>query len=198
MTECKGVQQQDGLKAYTRDTVIEVYKKHQSIRMVTAETGCPPYTAFIWLKKAGILANNDSVRYGTPASRNGGMAEAEFRRLVPNAMPANVHLQQNCPAFDFDVNGWTVDVKFCGERKNGCFAFKTAVNKQLRPDFFCVFVCERGSIETGYKVLLIPEEFLSNQLNVSFRSGDIHSDEIYAFEVPAQDLAAVFESDKEV
>ena len=181
---------------YTREQVCEVYKQHGSIRAVTDETGCPPYTAFIWLKKAGVLNSVDSVRYGTQASRNGGAAEKEFKRLVPKAMAANEHLNANCPSFDFDINGWTVDVKFSSINKTGTYRFATAGAKALRPDFFCVFACSKGSIQSGYRILLIPEDMISNSFSFRFRDGDTSDDEVWLYEVMPEDLAGIFEDDK--
>lgn len=182
--------------AYTREQVYEVYKQHGSIRAVTDETGCPPYTAFIWLKKAGVLNSVDSVRYGTQASRNGGMAEREFKRLVPKAMAANEHLHANCPSFDFDINGWMVDVKFTSINKSGAYRFQTAGNKALRPDFFCVFACAKGSIQSGYRILLIPEAMITNTSTFHFRDGDTRNDEVWLYEVHPEALAGIFEDDK--
>lgn len=181
---------------YSREQVYEVYKQLGSIRAVTNETGCPPYTAFIWLKKAGILNSVDSVRYGTLASRNGGAAEQEFKRLVPKAMAANEHLDAHCPSFDFDINGWTVDVKFSAINKTGAYRFATAGNKALRPDFFCVFACAKGSIQSGYRILLIPEEMINNSFSFQFRNGDTSDDEVWLYEVQPEALAGIFEDDK--
>lgn len=181
------------MMAYTRDQVLDAYKKHGSIRAVTEETGCPPYTAFIWLKKSGDLKSVDSIRYGTQASRNGGMAELEFKRLVPKAMAANEHLHANCPSFDFDINGWMVDVKFSSINKTGSFRFQTSSRKELRPDFYCVFACEKGSINTGYRILLIPEEMVTNSSSVSIRNGTTSDDEVWLYEVAPKNLAAVFD-----
>lgn len=182
--------------AYTKDRVLEVYRQHGSIRAVTDETGCPPYTAFMWIKKAGIMKTVDSVRYGTQASRNGGAAEQEFKRLVPSAMAANEHLSKNCPSFDFDVNGWLVDVKFTSFNRNGRFCFHTAGSKDLRPDFYCVFACRKGSIVTGYRILLIPEQMVQNSHNFAFRDGDTSDDEVWLYEINPTDLASVFEDKK--
>ncbi len=182
---------------YTRDKVFEIYKKHGSIRAVTEETGCPPYIAYVWLKKSGILNAVDSVRYGTQSSRNGGRAEQEFKRLVPQAMAANEHLRANCPSFDFDINGWLVDVKFSSLNKAGRFYFHTAGLKDLRPDFYCIFACRKGSLDTGYRILLIPEEMVINSHNFAFRDGTTSDDEVWLYEVAPTDLASVFEDKKQ-
>jgi len=36
---------------YTRESVIENYRLNGNIPGVCADTGCPPYIAYIWLKK---------------------------------------------------------------------------------------------------------------------------------------------------
>lgn len=93
--------------SYDRASVLEAYGRTSSLRAACAETGCPPYVAYIWCKKAGVLALHDKTRYGTRANQMGALAEKEFQRLVPRAMPANATLDPNCPAFDFDVDGIT-------------------------------------------------------------------------------------------
>lgn len=56
---------------YTPDSVVATCGRLGNIRSACAETGCPPYVAYIRLRKAGALA------------------EREFQRLVPSGELAN-------------------------------------------------------------------------------------------------------------
>lgn len=148
---------------YTKDSVIAAYREHGSLRAACDRTGAPPYVAFIWLKKAGLLTNSDKRSFGTRGSKLGAEAEREFQRLVPHAMCANKNLEPNCPSFDFDLNGVTIDVKYSSIRKStGRWQFKTATHKTMCPDWYAAFfaIHPSGDLKLGYNLFLLPNYFL--------------------------------------
>ncbi|MCL2524583.1 MAG: hypothetical protein FWF17_08325 [Betaproteobacteria bacterium] len=149
--------------SYNKDQIFECYKRLGSIKGVCVETGCPPYIAYIWLRKAKLLRENDKQQYGTSSSKLGAAAEAEFQQLVPEAMAANINLEPNNPSFDFMVGDLTIDVKYSSIRpSDGRWGFNTARNKALVPDLYCAFFATApgGKLKDGYHLLLIPHEML--------------------------------------
>lgn len=183
--------------SYTRESVLEAYRKTGNLRSACIETGCPPYIAFKWLKMQKALNNQDATRYGTHGMQRGAQAEKLFQRLVPEAMSTNSHLESNCPSFDFDINGITVDVKYCGVRSDGRFSFKTAREKAIRPDYYVAFLSNSkdGSLD-GCRILVIPDELVLHKNNISISSKDDRG-EWLDFEIKAEDLREFFSSDEE-
>lgn len=177
--------------AYTRESVLEAYQRLGNLRAACTETGAPPYVAFIWCKKAGVMTTADKSRYGTKAQQQGAGAEAEFQRLVPFALPANTALVKNCPGFDFDVDGVTVDVKFSILRSRGNWGFDTAKHKHLPPDLYALFLCthESGDIKDGYRLLIIPHDTVGDRSHVTLRPGSIS--DLWSFEINPADLATL-------
>jgi len=176
---------------YTREQVIESYMRLGNIGAVCSETGCPPYVAYKWLKIGKVLTAQEGTRYGTNGQKQGARAELEFQRLVPFAMSANRELQRNCPAFDFDINGTTVDVKFsslCGGR----YRFNPASDKPMRPDWYCVFLSAPQSKEFDphtCRILVIPDALVCGLKNVMIqKDGGCYWD----FEIEPDALAEFF------
>lgn len=166
-------------QGYDKDSVIAAYKQSGNLRGACEMTGAPPYIAFIWLKKAGLLTSTDKSRFGSRASKLGAEAEKEFQRLVPKAMCANKHLESNCPSFDFDVMGATVDVKYSSIRPStGRWCFKTAAHKTMCPDWYAAFFAieENGDLSRGYHLLLIPHYAVSDLKYVELNPANKHSD----------------------
>ncbi|MDR0478580.1 MAG: hypothetical protein LBH31_01985 [Burkholderiaceae bacterium] len=180
---------------YTRESVIESYGRIGNIRGVCEETGCPPYNAYIWLRKTGILTVNDRCSYGTSASKLGGDAEAEFQHLVPKSINANKYIDKNMPSFDFMVGKATIDVKYCGYRNDGKWIFKTAANKYLAPDFYCAFLIiekDKG-IKGPYHTLLIPHDLTTGVGQVYIDSCAPEISRWWPFIIPAKELASVLD-----
>jgi len=177
---------------YTREQVIHQYQRLGNIAAVCLETGCPPYIAYKWLKIGKVLKTNEAARYGTNGQRQGALAELEFQRLVPFAMSTNRELQANCPAFDFDINGTTVDVKFSSLTGTGRYVFRTAQTKLLRPDWYCAFLADpelQELVSGRYRVVVIPDEAVQSVKSVSLaKTGGRYWD----FEINPKDLAGFF------
>lgn len=147
--------------SYDREQVLEAYRRIGTVKGVCDQTGCPPYIATIWLKKARLLTPKDNQSYGTKSSKNGALAEAEFQRLVPEAVSANTHIQENNPVFDFMIGDLTVDIKYSSLWKTvGKWGFRTALDKAFAPDLYCAFLATQnsGKLSDGYHILLIPSD----------------------------------------
>lgn len=152
---------------YSRDLVVAAYREAGNIRATCAKTGVSPYTAFIWLKQAGVLTLDDKSSYGTRSAKAGAEAEMEFQRLVPDAIPANKHIQNNCPSFDFLVHELSVDVKFSAIRSGGDWGWRMCRHKPLKPDFVVVFLSQGRTISDGYFILLLPEQLFEDRASMS-------------------------------
>jgi len=180
---------------YTIETVKKAYIQFGSLKETCAETGCPPYIAYIWLQKAKILKTDDSIRYGSEASKLGALAEAEFKKLVPDALPVNEQLQQNYPSYDFDIYGITVDIKFRSAHSRGNWTFKTAKGKPLAPDFYLCFCTKGKGLQDGYRCFLIPGGMVEQLTHVQ-----INPDKptwAWDYEVDPQELSIIFKQMKE-
>ncbi|MDR2733395.1 MAG: hypothetical protein LBC99_01980 [Spirochaetota bacterium] len=177
---------------YSREGVLRAYAELGALREACERTGCPPYIAYIWLKKARALKPDEATRYGTDGAKLGALAEKEFQRLVPEAMSANGQLQKNCPSFDFDIRGITVDVKYSSITSRGAWQFVTAKHKELKPDFFAVFcaLTEKG-LDGGYRLFLIPAEFTDNTMKICFTPGN-EKNPVFDYEVEPRNLAKTF------
>lgn len=182
----------------SRTALIEAYQRCGDMRQACAETNVKPYQGFIWLKKAKVLSINEKGRYGTSGQRSGGDAEAEFQRLVPDAMPANKVLRLNNPVFDFDFKGQTIDVKYCGVNKpqnknyHPCWRWELAKHKTEKPDFYAAFLAmsESGLLADGYQLLLVPHELFDGRARLSVRPDDPNN-ELWEFLVKPEELNAV-------
>ena len=176
-----------------REKFLESINRLGTLRAACEETGIAPYIGYLWAKKAGALSERDGRSYGTLASRLGVEAEAEFRRLVPNALYANRDLSENCPSFDFDVEGTTVDVKYSSIRQSiGAWEFKTAQRKPFAPDFYAAFFASMvsGKLSDGYHLFLIPHDLVGGRSCVQLRPENQKSI-WWQFKVNPVDLAAV-------
>jgi len=178
---------------YNRESIISAYQRLGSIPAVCLETGCQPYIAYKWLKIAKVLKSKEGMRYGTTGQKQGARAELEFKRLVPFAMPANEALQNNCIAFDFDINGITVDVKFASLCEgSGVYTFRTAHSKPIRPDYSCAFLAAPGLKELKsdqYRVLVVPDELVTNIKGVHIQKNSVR---YWDFEIAPNELAGFF------
>lgn len=179
---------------YTRESVIEAYQGAGSLKGACVSTGCPPYVAFIWLTEAKMLNTADKSHYGTRTSRMGSAAESEFQRLVPHAMSANQNLQGNCPSFDFDVDGVTVDVKYASLQEQGRWTWRMCRDKPLKPDFVVVFLVANrsGQLSEGYRLLVLPEPMFPDRASMALTPRNAESP-LWEFEIAPTDLAEFLE-----
>ena len=182
---------------YTREQVIECYQQHGNIAAVTHATGCPPYIAYKWLAMARLLRPQERANYGTQGNKLSALAEMEFKKLVPFAMDANRHLQNNNPVFDFDVGGQTVDVKWSKLGKKGVYIFEVAANKAYAPDWFALFcghadaIDERVFKDSQYHLVLLPAAVVMGMAQLRFPAKGSKS-KYWEFEIPPAELAGFF------
>jgi len=80
--------------------VIEAYEKHKNLKLAANDVGLPWQTVYVHLKRAGVPVVGDKLRT---------MAETDFIKLVPFAIPTNTIRWQ--AKFDFQVASLKVDVK---------------------------------------------------------------------------------------
>jgi len=180
------------MKRYTKQAVCEAYKKTVNFNETVSMTGCPPYVAYLWLKKEKLLSVSDGMKLGTLGGERGASAEREFMKLVPDAMYANGVIQGNCPSFDFDVYGILVDVKYSSLNADGLYLFRASKNKALQPDFYAVFCVDPGhkELSAGYRLFLIPAAFvtaLSGRINLKTEGS-----QYWQYEVRPEKLASIF------
>lgn len=176
-------------KPYTKAGLIDAYKRHGKIKPACEETGCPPYIAFIWLRREGLLNGEDRESYGTNGQRQGRAAELEFQRLVPDAMDCNAHISDNHPGHDFIYGGVRIDVKFSTITARGCWLFNPNRGHGEPPDFYVLFATEGKSLEDGYRCFVFPREMVLDKTVVQFRPDVPHH--WWDFEVKPEALAAV-------
>jgi hypothetical protein len=151
----------------SKELVVEIYRATGSFTAACTRTGCPPFIASHYLKEEIKLHGRVDLR--TVALKRGASAETEFQRLVPKAMNANCVIQNNCPSFDFDIGGITVDVKFSSIGWNGNYRFDTARHKVFKPDFYAAFLAtaESKDLKDGYRLFLLPAEFITTGIACS-------------------------------
>lgn len=167
------------------------YAKHMNLKLAANELGMKWQTLYVSLKKQGIAVVGDKLRYGTDRDRLAAMAESEFMRLVPSAVDMNKTKFQ--AKFDFNVNGYKVDVKAATPRvgcnsgggKRWAFSFK---KQSLVCDFICCFCFNESKVLD--RVLLVPSEFFSGLQSVSVSCSGVSKWLDYAVE--QKELEAFF------
>lgn len=181
---------------YSKESVLAAYRLFGSVKEACKETGCPPYIAYIWLTKAGMLNSKDRIQYGGRSQREGASAEQEFQRLVPDAMDCNAHMALNNPGHDFMLGQIKVDVKFSAIGTRGNWHFDVQRNrpgmrnrKDALPDFFVVFATEGKFIKDGYRLFLFPRDMVKSQRSVRW-TPEVPSC-WFDFEVEPEALAAI-------
>lgn len=144
------------------------YEKHRNLKIAADEVGIKWQTLYFRLKKQGVNIIGDKLRYGSDRDRLSSLAEAKFHKLVPFAKSMNAIKWQY--KYDFDVNGFKVDVKCSKPRKllkkydseSWAFSFK---KQSLVCDFVCCFCLDHdGEIQ---RILLIPNEFFKGLQTIS-------------------------------
>jgi hypothetical protein len=108
-------------------------------------------------------------------------------------MNANRVIQKNCPSFDFDIGGITVDVKYSSRHNTGVYLFQTG-RKVFKPDFYAVFcaLSESKDLKDGYRLFLIPAEFVKGT-QAQFTPGK-ENPQWLQFEVKPEELAGHFDA----
>ena len=178
---------------------LEAYRTSADIDQACRLVGVHKLTMFKILKINGVMLIEDRLRLGTQASRFGASAEQEFQRLVPEARSMNSVVNSN-QGFDFDVNGWRVDVKACSPIKAPA-ARKSSWQVRLAKggatpahvDFFCLFLAERSEKaiqDSPYRAYLLPVEFVLGRTYLCKTDGCPSA--LDALEVAPEQLAPFF------
>lgn len=180
---------------------IAAYRSSPDLNTACQTAGVHKLTMFKILKMNGVMLIADRLKIGSPGSRMGASAEQEFLRLVPAAKSINAICSSN-PGFDFDVNGWRVDVKAAGPmrlpaRKTPALRWQPRVSNggpvSEHVDLFCLFLLfkpEAMAQECGYKLYLLPADLVRGRRYISKTEG-IPS-ELDEFEVQPDQLANFF------
>lgn len=147
---------------------VQAYEKHRNLKLAASELGIGWQTLYSRLKRAGVPVTGDKLRYGTDRDRLAAIGEAEFQRLVPQAVSENERKYQS--KFDFTVGSQKVDVKASLPRRlskkyealSWSFSFK---KQSFICDFFCC-ICFDVSRSVQH-VLLVPREFFAGLQTIS-------------------------------
>lgn len=146
---------------------IAVYEKHKNLKLAADELGIKWQTLYSRLKKAGHAVTGDKERYGSDKDRLATKAESLFKTLVPFAENQNGLKFQ--AKVDFVINGKKVDIKAStlkkGMKHSNIRRWAFSVKKQ---EFVADFlVCFAFDDDGGYKILLIPAEFIRFYQSIS-------------------------------
>lgn len=141
-------------------TLVERYRDLKNTRLVAAELGMPPATAYWRLRRAGEPVTGDKARYGSETDKIAARGERWFQRVVPWAEDQNALGFQT--KVDFLVAGLRVDVKTSRPRltKSGVITWAWSLRKQRdEADFFVCLALSNRTEQTGvHKALLVPGE----------------------------------------
>lgn len=180
------------------DRCIQAYRTSPDLDHACSVARVHKLTMYKILKMHGVMLVEDRLKIGSMASRFGASAEKEFQRLVPAAKSMNVIVNSN-PGFDFDVNGWRVDVKAFSPmkiagRKSTVPRWQAAIRgMQDYVDMFCVFLAVGKETVQGcaYRTYLVPAELAHGRSYLCKTEG--RPSELDALEVAPADLAGFFE-----
>ena len=180
---------------------IAAYRSSPDIDAACRVAGVHKLTMFKILKFNGVMLIADRLKVGSQSSRIGASAEQEFARLVPMAKSINAICSSN-PGFDFDANGWRVDVKAASPLKQPNRKKLTSV---WRPrlsnggpmsehvDVLCIFLLPKsGALARAgdYKVYLVPADLVRGRCYLQKTEGI--PCELDTFEVAPKQLADFF------
>ena len=140
---------------------IESYARLKNLKLVGEEVGIRWQSVYVHLKKAGVKVTGDKARYGSVTDRLASAAERRFSESVPFAKDCNQEQYQ--AAIDFDVLGWSIDVKASRLRshKSDAPRWSFCVNKQKdAADFFVFYSYESEGDVNVRHVFLMPREIV--------------------------------------
>lgn len=169
------------------------YKNHRNLKLASSDLGISWHVLYARLRSQGVSVSGDKLRYGSDRDKLAALAEQEFYRLVPRAVPNNIDKWQ--AKWDFNVGALKVDVKASKPRqlssKYTALSWSFSLKKQtLLCDFICCF-CMSSAKEIE-KVLLVPKEFFEGLQTVSVSCAGNSKWLDYA--VDQNDLALFFDS----
>lgn len=169
---------------------IKLYKEHKNLKVVASHANIPWQKVYVHLKKAGIAVTGDKLRYGSETDKLARKGELYFLSKVPFAIDQNnIQFQSK---FDFEVNGFSVDVKSSTQRKSNKnnnpdrWAFSSK-KQESEADFFVLL----GYCDGGFKYCwLIPGEIARHYQTISISC--VSRKKWWEYEIDADDLADFF------
>lgn len=152
----------------TEYRVLSGYFKHNGrLADITKETGLSVWIVAKTIEKLGYSPKWQEYRHSRYATKTtiGIEAEAEFKKLVPEALDANEELRENMPSFDFIINEKTVDVKesaLTETRGSNVWRFRIPALIADRADLYCFFLCynREKRLKGEYDIILVPKEVI--------------------------------------
>lgn len=144
------------------------YEKHKNLKLAASEIGIKWQTLYCRLKNQGVNVVGDKLKYGSDRDRLSSLAESTFLKLVPSAASMNSIKWQY--KYDFEVNGYRVDVKCSMPRQlNKKYPSKSWAFNFKKQALVCDFVCCFGMDENKevQKIILVPSEFFKGLSTVS-------------------------------
>lgn len=167
------------------------YLKHKHLGHAAAELGLKWQTLYSRLRNQGVKVTGDKSRYGSDKDRLAARAEMEFKRIVPFAEDQNAQAFQS--KFDFLVGKEKVDVKSAmlrqGSKRFDSLRWAFSVKKQ---EFCADFIACFGMLDDGYKLFLIPGEFVRKYQTISISQAG--QSKWKQFEIDPSELADFFRS----
>ena len=144
---------------------IDAYRRHKNLRLAAEELGMKWQSLYVHLRSAGVAVTGDKARYGCAKDRLGTFGESLFYQDVPEAIDSNrAQFQAN---IDFDVLGWSVDVKTATPSADKT-RWSFGINKQKdRADFFVMYALDDATSRRVIHGILIPREIATAKALIS-------------------------------
>lgn len=173
---------------------IEVYRKHQHLKLAAEELGIPLPTLYWRLQKAGEPVIGNKSKYGSIKDKIGAYGESIFQKMIPHAKNQNKVAFQS--KFDFLVNDHKVDVKssmlrFSNKKaKTRRWAFSMKRQESTADYIICLGFDDNKSLT---KILFIPGGIIRFYSTISLsESGGKWND----YTISEGDLIEFFNLDK--
>lgn len=151
------------------ETLISRYRELKNTKLVAAELGIAPATAYWRLRRAGEPVTGDKTRYGSDTDKLAARGERWFKRVIPWAEDQN-HLGFQAKV-DFIVGGQRVDVKTSRPKltKSGVITWAWSLRKQRGAvdHFVCIALSSRDDNPGVHTALLVPDAIAGDTLRVS-------------------------------
>lgn len=170
---------------------ISSYGKLKNLKLVGDELGIAWQTVYVHLRKAGVPVTGDKARYGCAKDRLAAFTERLFAEDVPHAKDSNATQFQ--ASIDFDVGGWSVDVKaatlLAWQKDSARWGF--SINKQKdKADFFVLYALDSAESRNVVHVFLMPNEIATARTTISIPAS--MKSKWADYEIKRDDLAGFF------
>lgn len=172
---------------------IESYSRLKNLKLVGDELGMKWQTVYSRLRSAGVPVTGDKARYGCANDRLAAFAEQLFAEDVPAACNSNA--KQFQASIDFEVAGWTVDVKAAAliGWSGSAARWGFCINKQKdKSDFFALYALDNAATRNVVHVFLMPNEIVTTKTTISVPAS--MSSKWADYRIERGDLADFFDS----